>query len=409
MSKQVASHRRGTGPDGAARDRPARDERTRELAILNAISEALNSSADVQQALEHSLALVADLLGLRTGWIWLLDPETRQFYSAAAQNLPPYLQEPVRMAGRHCWCIDDFNEGELSPKNVDVLECSRLRPAVQAKNVDLTQGLAYHASIPLYFQDKPLGIMNVTGPSWRKLSREELRLLSTIAYQLGIAIERARLAEESTRLARAEERARIAREIHDTLAQGLTAIGLDLEGALRHLESSPERARERLERALGMTRESLEEARRSVLDLRAAPLAGKPLPEALAALARAVTSETGVRVHVRSSEAPGLPLRIEAELFRIAQEGLANVRKHARAKEVQITLRASAGRIRMSIADDGAGFDARTAEAREAGYGIQGMKERARLLGGQLRVLSRPGSGTTVSVSVPLPLQGGPV
>ena len=92
--------------------------------------------------------------------------------------------------------------------------------------------------------------MNVTSPSWRQLTREELRLLSTIANQVGIAIERARLAEESTRLARAEERARIAREIHDTLAQDLTAIALHIEGGLNQLERDPPRARERLEQAL---------------------------------------------------------------------------------------------------------------------------------------------------------------
>jgi two-component system NarL family sensor kinase len=312
------------------------------------------------------------------------------------------------MAGHWCWCIDEFKVRELTPKNIDVLECSRLRPAVLAKEVDLTQGLAYHASIPLYFQDKPLGIMNVTGPSWRKLTREELRLLSTIAYQVGIAIERARLAEDSTRLARAEERARIAREIHDTLAQGLTAIGLDLEGALRHLESHPERARERLERALDTTRESLEEARRSVLNLRAAPLAGKPLAEALAALARAFTSETGVRVHVRASGDPALPLRVEAELFRIAQEALANVRRHARAKAVDITLRVSHSEVRLSIRDDGQGFKPHLVRSEGGGYGLQGMKERARLLGGNLRVLSRPGRGTTVSVTAPLSAERGP-
>src|SRR5262249_47209617 len=149
---------------------------------------------------------------------------------------------------------------------VDMVACSRLREAFEAHTPEATLGLRYHASIPLYFQDRPLGIVNVTGPSWRKLTGEELRLLATIAYQVGIAVERARLAEESTRLARAEERTRLAREIHDTLAQGLTAIGLDIEGALRHLEGSPERARERLERALATTRESLGEARRSVLD-----------------------------------------------------------------------------------------------------------------------------------------------
>jgi two-component system NarL family sensor kinase len=379
------------------------DPHIRELRILNAIAEALNSSADVQQALERTLGLVADLLGLRTGWIWLLDVESRQFYNAAARNLPPYLQAPVRMTGRPCWCIEEFNDGALTPKNIDVLECSRLQPAVLQQATDLTHGLAYHASIPLYFQDKPLGILNVTGPSWRRLTDEELRLLSTIAYQVGIAIERARLAEESARLARAEERTRLAREIHDTLAQGLTAIALHLESALRHLTGRPERARERLQRALQTARESLEEARRSVLDLRAAPLAGKPLATALRSLSRTFTSETGIRVHVRAETLRALPLRVEAELYRIAQEALANIRRHAEATEVEIVLQQTPRGVRLSVHDDGHGFDPRAVAPDR--QGIVGMRERARLLGGTLRVISRrrPPPGTTVVVRVPVP------
>ncbi|MGH2376015.1 MAG: histidine kinase [bacterium] len=395
--------------------------KTEELTILNSIAEALNSAPDVQRALERTLALVTDLLGLHTGWIWLLDPETNKFYSAAAQNLPPYLREPVRMTGRSCWCIEDFTKGKLTPKNIDVIECSRLQPAVKAKAVNMTRGLRYHASIPLYFQEKPLGILNVTGPSWRRLTKDELRLLSTIAYQVGIAIERARLAEESARLARVEERARIAREIHDTLAQGLTAIALHLEGAIHHVGKNPDRVRQRLERALAMARSSLEEARESVVNLRAAPLAGKPLAEALGALARAFTSETGVRVYVEAPEALTLPLRTEAELFRIVQEALANVRKHAKATEVRITLaggarsRGAAGKrartrrgdaIRLVIRDDGVGFDPAAISAAaipDSGQGVLGMRERARLLGGRLRVESRPGHGTRITAAIPLP------
>src|SRR4051794_19974570 len=108
-------HRQEDGPHGS----------TRELTILNAISEALNSSADVRQALERTLGLVADLLGLRTGWVWLLDPETKQFYVAAARDLPPFLQEPIRMSGRWCLCTDLFRKGKLTPLNIDMLECSR--------------------------------------------------------------------------------------------------------------------------------------------------------------------------------------------------------------------------------------------------------------------------------------------
>jgi len=379
--------------------------RTDELQVLNAIAEALNRSSDVQQALERTLGLVVRLLGLRTGWVWLLDPDTQQFYSAAVQRLPPYLKQPVRMTGSSCWCIEQFRDGALTPRNIDVIECSRLRPAVKKKAVHLTQGLRYHASIPLYFQRKPLGIINVTGPSWRKLSGEELRLLSTIAYQVGIAIERARLAEESARGARAEERARIAREIHDTLVQGLTAIGLQLEGALTLFEESPPRARERLRRALDVSRESLEEARRSVLDLRAMPLVGRPLAEALAALGRRFTSETGIRVHVRAPEGGELPLRVEAELLRIAQEALTNVRKHATASEVDVTLRRAGGTLHLSIRDDGRGFSVRKRST--TGVGILGMHERAKVLGGRLRVESHPGAGATVRASVPIATRAG--
>jgi two-component system NarL family sensor kinase len=374
----------------------------RELGIVNAVAEALNSSPDVRQALERTLSLVADMLGLRTGWVWLLDQDTNQFYDAAEQALPPYLQERVRMSGRRrCWCIDDFRDGELTPTNIDVIECSRLQPAFRSKSSALAAGLRYHASIPLYFQDKPLGIMNVTGPEWRKLTGDELRLLSTIAYQVGIAIERARLAENATRLARAEERTRIAREIHDTLAQGLTAIALNIEGAMKRLDSNPDQARERLERALAMARENLEEARRSVLDLRtAARLEGKPLAEALTGLARSFNSDTGIPVEVHASNVERLPLRVESELFRITQEALTNVRKHAGAKHADITLRRRGSTITLAVRDDGRGFS--RSRRRSNGHGLLGMRERAKLLGGRLRVSSAPAQGTRVVATVPL-------
>jgi two-component system, NarL family, sensor kinase len=376
----------------------------RELAILNAVSEALNSSPDVRKALERTLSLVADLLGLRTGWVWLLDQETDRFYDAAERELPPYLQERVRMAGRRrCWCIDDFRDGELTPTNIDVMECSRLQPAFRGKSAALAAGLRYHASIPLYFQDKRLGIMNVTGPEWRKLTVAELRLLSTIAYQVGISIERARLAEDATRLARAEERTRMAREIHDTLAQGLTAIALNIEGAMHRLETHPEQARERLERALAMARENLEDARRSVLDLRSASrLEGKPLAEALAGLARSFTSDSGVPVRVAAAATERLPLRIETELFRVAQEALTNVRKHAHASEVELALRRRGSTLTLSVRDDGRGFSPRSRHSDGLSHGIVGMRERAKLLGGRLQISSAPGKGSRIVARVPL-------
>jgi two-component system NarL family sensor kinase len=219
---------------------------------------------------------------------------------------------------------------------------------------------------------------------------------------VGIAIERARLAEDATRLARAEERTRLAREIHDTLAQGLTAIALNIEGAMHRLDKHPDEARERLQRALSMARENLEEARRSVLDLRnAARLEGKPLSESLASLARAFTSDTGVPVTVQASNVDGLSLRTESEIFRIAQEALMNVRKHAHAHRVEIGLRRRGGRLTLSVRDDGVGFSVRRPRSDDS-HGLIGMRERAKLLGGRVTVSSAPGKGTRVIARVPV-------
>lgn len=374
------------------------DRRTRELEILNAIAQALNETNDVRSALERTLALVTDLVGLRSGWVWLLDPETSQFYSAASYRLPPYLQEPVRMAGSWCLCTDGLRSGELMSKNVDVIECSRLNPAVLQRNTTLTAGLRFHASVPLRFQDKRLGVMNVTGPQWRRLTKAELGLLSTIGLQVGAMIERARLAETQSRLARAQERTRVARELHDTLLQSLAAIALQLEGASRD-PATPDALRKRLERSIESARASAGDARRAIADLRADPSADKPLPQGLWALARSFMSETGIEVRIVASQDLALDRAVETELYRIAQEALTNVRKHARAKSVTLTLRRTKDMVRLSIADDGVGV-ARSKRG-PSGQGMLGMAERVELVGGSLDVRTRRGGGTTVTASVP--------
>ena len=358
----------------------------REVEIIASITESLNSAPTVQAALERTLEVIARELGLDTGWVWLVDPETGHIYSAAARNLPPYLQEPVRMTGGSCWCIEQFREGDLDASNVDVMGCSRLRPAVRERRDDLTRGIAHHASVPLYFQDKPLGIMNVTAPEMRRLSARELRLLSMIGFQLGVAIERARLADESAVHARADERTRLAREIHDTIAQSLTAIALEIEAG-----DSDE--------ALRITRATLEEARRSVMNLRAEPLAGKPLAQALAWLVREFTSQSGIRVSLDTAHACELPLAVEAELYRIAEQALANVRQHARAKTVNLTLRCTRRAATMTVEDDGIGFSPRRIP--DDRHGLRGMRERARLAGGTLRITSRVNNGTKITATIP--------
>ncbi len=372
-----------------------------ELSVLNAIARELNRSVNLGEALEFTLSRVAELLGLRTGWIWLVGEFSPEPYLAAAQNLPPALAEdPRRMDGSgYCYCLDTYRRGDLEgAANVNVLTCSRLDGLV-----DGTDGLRYHASIPLYAGDEKLGVMNVASPDWRSLSPEDLQLLYTIGDLLSIAVERARLFARSAQLGAVEERNRLAREIHDTLAQGLTATALQLESADALLDAgpTPEKAHEPLRRALSLTRSNLEEARRSVLDLRAAPLEGRSLTEALAALVNGWDAQTGVGTrYMTVNGGRPLPPRVEVALYRICQEALANVARHAEATRVTVRLVASPQRVQLSVEDDGRGFDApRVPENR---HGLVGMNERARMLGGTLEVKSSPGAGTRVEATVPL-------
>lgn len=372
-----------------------------ELSVLNAIARELNRSVDLGEALQFTLSQVAGLLDLRTGWIWLIGESSPEPYLAAARNLPPALaNDPRRMDGSgYCYCLDTYKKGDLEgAANVNVLTCSRLKSLV-----DGTDGLRYHASIPLYAGDKKLGVMNVASPGWRSLSTEDLQLLYTIGDLLSIAVERAALFDRSARIGALEERNRLAREIHDTLAQGLSATSLQLESAEALLESSPDaaRAREPLGRALSLTRSNLEEARRSVLDLRAAPLEGHSLSEALRTLVNRWETETGTATRYKTvNPAHPLPPRVEAALYRVCQETLANAARHAHAGRVTVRLIITPEQVWLAVEDDGAGFD--LSSINEDRHGLVGMRERVEMLGGGLQVESSPGAGTRVMAAVPL-------
>jgi two-component system NarL family sensor kinase len=378
-------------------------QRNRELSILNSIAQALNRSVDLEQALQSTLAQVAELLGLHTGWIWLLKQETGEPYLAAAQNLPPGLvHNPALMEGS-CYCLDTYQTGDLDgAANINVITCSRLQ-----KLVGGTEGLRYHASIPLYVHGEGserlrLGVLNLASTDWRELSTEDLRLLYTIGDLLSIAVERARLFAESAEYGAAEERNRLAREIHDTLAQGLAGLVMQLETAdvLAENQTEPQAVREAIGRALSLARASLEEARRSVLDLRAAPLEGRTLVQALEALAAEVTSdEIEVRFESSGGNIP-LPIRVEVGLFRIAQESLANAARYSGSRTATLRLVILPDMVMLVVEDHGRGFDLSLVPLDR--FGLIGMNERAKLLGGRLQVHSQPGRGTKVEVKIPL-------
>ncbi|MCB0170512.1 MAG: sensor histidine kinase, partial [Anaerolineae bacterium] len=240
--------------------------------------------------------------------------------------------------------------------------------------------------------------------NWWRSSNESLHLLHTVGDLLSIAIERAYLFGQSTQLGVIEERNRLAREIHDTLAQSLTGIALRLEtiDAMLEAGADPNQVRDAVQQGLRLTQSTLEEARRSVLDLRAAPLAGRNLVEALMLLISEYERQSDqpqITLNVVGGNRP-LPVRLEMGLYRIAQEGLNNIAQHAGAAQVEIELAITPEQVRLTIEDDGRGFD--PTDVPTGHFGLIGLNERIKLLGGRLILESSPGAGVRIEVTIPL-------
>lgn len=210
---------------------------------------------------------------------------------------------------------------------------------------------------------------------------------------------RAELAATSRRAGIFEERERLAREIHDAVAQGFTGIVMQLEAADQALEADPAAAQEHLARARRSARDSLGELRRTVRALRPELLEDAALGEAVDRVARRWSEQTGVPVRLLGGTVPSARPEAEVALLRIAQEALANVARHADAHSVTVTLAGTGDDLVLEVADDGSGF-LPEAEHPER-LGLRGMRERVAELGGRLTVASAPGEGTRIEARVP--------
>lgn len=200
------------------------------------------------------------------------------------------------------------------------------------------------------------------------------------------------------------ERARIAREIHDTLAQGFVGISVQLELISQMLTTSPQSVREQLNQTRNLVRDSLAEARRSIWNLRSSETGAVDFASRFSAAINARTAGTSVETNIQfiGTYRP-LPEEIQAELLKIALEAVANVLQHAQAAHMEIQMQYHRKRVQMRIQDDGAGFTPDMAPSnREGHFGLVGMRERAEVIGGTFTVDSAPGSGVRICVEVPL-------
>ena len=213
-------------------------------------------------------------------------------------------------------------------------------------------------------------------------------------------IELARHATTIEQLATSRERNRLARELHDTLAHTLSGLAVQLEAIISIEEKDPKAMQGMLEKSLKTTREGLREARRAIQALRASPLEDMGFVLALRNLAESTAERANLTLDLLlPTRLEDLGPTLEQGLYRIAEQAIANVAQHANATRMRVRLTREDGGLELHVSDDGCGFEPENVE-REGRYGIQGMRERAKMIGGDLEIISQPGEGTSIRLIV---------
>lgn len=258
-----------------------------------------------------------------------------------------------------------------------------------------------HVAVAMRSGDRVVGNLCVASRGPRAVTPDELEFLSGLANQATIAIENARLHREVRDLARLEERERIAQDLHDGIIQSIYATGLSLEECAKLPDEEPREVRAKVTQAIQGLNRVIRDVRNYVVGLQPEGLQEGGLGRALADLTQglALNALLDAELEVEPGIDESLSPDQTSHLFQISREALTNVVKHAGASRVVLTLARLSGIIRLSIVDDGTGFDPDHPSV--SGRGLRNMEERARRLGGKLRIESRPGRGTRITVEVP--------
>jgi signal transduction histidine kinase len=370
-------------------------DRTRELATVNAIAAEASSSLDLKEVLSSALQQIMDVMAMDQGQAFRLDEESGDLVLMAHQGLS---DEVVRRTSRRP--MSGCPAGEAAEGGKPVVRHIAACPASEWKEMMLREGIRVVVSIPLQAKGRGVGVIDLQAQIPRAVTQEELSLLTSIGQQIGLAVENARLYEQAQQLAIVRERSRLARDLHDSVTQALYGATLCAEAAARQLSlGQTDKAAQHLREIRTSTQAALREMRLLIFELRPGALKRDGLASALQARLEAVEQRGGLSTQLRIDGQIQLSAETEVGLYRIAQEALNNVLRHARARAVAVNLEQRNGLVTLEVADDGQGFDPVAARS-GSGFGLCGIEERAARLGGRLTVDSSPDSGTRIRVEV---------
>ncbi|MDP8950896.1 MAG: PAS domain S-box protein [Actinomycetota bacterium] len=254
--------------------------------------------------------------------------------------------------------------------------------------------------VPLISRGRALGAINLCYPPGREPGEDEKTFLGAVADQTAVAVENARLFAQARGKAALEERQRLARELHDSVSQALYGIALGAKTPRTLLERDPRQAADPLDYVLSLAEAGLAEMRALIFELRPESLEKEGLVAALEKQAAALRARHEIEVESVLCDEPGASSEAKETVYRIAQEALHNIVKHARASNVEIAMNCDPERIILQVSDDGVGFDA--GEDFPGHLGLRSMRERASHLGGTLEVETEPGRGTRIQARIPI-------
>lgn len=394
-------------------------QRYLELAVLYEIAGMASQSLNAERILNDGLEKILEIAEAEAGAVTLLDDEDDSLTLRAQRNMPPALlnSSALYCQGEGLICQVIQSGQPLFIENIGN------QPHIPAALAVVSQEFGYRAfaGVPIRSKGKVLGALNILSQARERFEPEDVSLLIAVGNQLGVAVENARLWEElkqkeairarllaKVESAQEEERRRISRELHDETGQALTTLLVQL----KMLERSPdlEAIHQRTAGLRELTAQTLEEVRRLALDLRPSALDDLGLVPALEWYIAEFARNAKIQVYFETHNLDDirLPHGMEIVLYRIVQETLTNVARHSQAEHAWVQLEREDSTVRVSIEDDGQGFDVEeTLQSQEHGLGLLGMRERVELIGGSFHLESARGSGTRLRIEAPLPTGSG--
>ncbi len=366
-------------------------DRTRELAVINAILSVANRSLDIYEILDDSLKITVEQLGFRAGAAFKLEPDGTEPLLVTTRGFEATITQDLAKTG----LIEGQTNTTDHPSQVTALEISNLQD--EKLSVALAQaGFQMLVYVPLSSKGRTLGLFILGEYKLHPLSPEELALLSSLGQQIGVAIENAHLYEQAEKTAIAVERNRLARELHDAVTQTLFSASLIADVTPRIWKRNPEEGLQNLEELRQLTRGALAEMRTLLLEMRPESLERADLKSLITQLTDAFVGRVRIPIDLQINGDCVLTHEVKLVFYRVAQEALNNIAKHSGARQVEVRLACGSGEMNLSIKDDGLGFEAGSITPDHLGIAI--MRERANSVGASFKIESQPGQGTTVEL-----------